>query len=456
VTTVKSYPATSQGRRKNNEDSFSYLEPGNPDQLKGHGCLYVVADGVGGAAKGEQASLYAAEKAVDEYYQSAGEGIAYLPEPLGDLSAILRRINEEIYDFAAERGTRMATTIVAAVTRGEYLYLVNVGDSRAYLIRNNIAEQLTHDHSLVGEMVQHGEMTEAEAMASKIKNRLTRSLGGDPEVTVGTYGPYKMQNGDKILLCSDGLTRYATIQDITAMTAMGTPKEIAERLVKFADDCGGADNTTVILISYQPDDMEDTVVPTAPRMPTVHLLEDKTADPVSADIPARMDKKTLSYLAMAMAALVVIAGVGVTILLGGRSPKPIAPVALILPITTISPSPELPLPTATMTFTPAPTASLPVVNAPVTGEPAESMYVCAIDIQAGDTFDNIVTKYQLSETPPYEYCILDVVTNQCSKPLKIESTGTIFPEWSLIIPGVTAETDCQIYNGKWAPIAPLQ
>jgi protein phosphatase len=212
---------------------------------------------VGGAAKGERASQFAAQKVLFDYYQPS-EPDPDLPdqpvliEPLGYLRAILQRVNEEIYDYAFQNEMRMATTIVAAVVREGFLYVANVGDSRAYLTRDGIAKQINRDHSLVGELVEHGEMTESEAMASSIKNRLTRSLGGDPDVVVDTYEPLRLQNGDTILLCTDGLTRYASKEVIANMTSTGTPEEIAHRCVEFANDSGGADNISAVVIAYQP------------------------------------------------------------------------------------------------------------------------------------------------------------------------------------------------------------
>jgi protein phosphatase len=145
----------------------------------------------------------------------------------------------------------MATTMVAAVVRAGRLLVAHVGDSRAYLIRDSVATQLTRDHSLVGELIANGDMTEAEAQASRIKNKLTRSIGGEAEVHVDVHPSIQLQPGDRILLCSDGLTRYALREDIARLTAEGTPAEIVERLINFANKRGGADNVSAILISHE-------------------------------------------------------------------------------------------------------------------------------------------------------------------------------------------------------------
>ena len=252
--TVQSVRLSDRGRRKNNEDSAAFFEPTDPAELKSSGCLYIIADGVGGAAQGERASQFAAEKLLYDYYQPS------TLEPAERMRDIMTHINNDIFAYATQNNTRMATTIVAAVVRGGYLYIANVGDSRAYLIRDGNVTQINRDHSIVGEMVSMGDMTEEEAMQSKVKNRLTRSLGGDDEVSVETYAPVALKSGDKLLLCSDGLTRYAVRDDLAQMTADGTPEEIAHRLVRFANQKGGADNTSVVVVSYKSEAaMEPTV-----------------------------------------------------------------------------------------------------------------------------------------------------------------------------------------------------
>ena len=235
-------------KRKNNEDYVASFEPTDPKELQASGCLYIVADGVGGASKGERASQYAADKVLYEYYQLTSL------EPADRLRKAISQVNEDIFGYAeqSERVTRMATTMVAAVVRGNTLMVANVGDSRAYLIHSGEATQITRDHSIVGEMMATGEMTEAEAQASKVKNRLTRSVGGEAEVHVQVYDPITLQPGDKVLLCTDGLTRYAMRQQITEMTAQGSPQEIAGKLIQYANKRGGADNVSVIVIAFEP------------------------------------------------------------------------------------------------------------------------------------------------------------------------------------------------------------
>lgn len=302
--TIQSASLSDRGRRANNEDFAAFFEPEDFEELKERGCLYIVADGVGGAAQGERASQFAAQKVLYEYYQPSS---LQPPEHLRD---IMERVNGDIHAYALDNHTRMATTMVAAIVREGMLHVANVGDSRAYLIRGGIVTQINRDHSIVGEMMAHGEMTEAEAMASKIKNRLTRSIGGEPEVTVDIYPPIPLKNGDKILLCSDGLTRYALREDIAKMTAQGANEEIAQRLVHFANESGGADNTSVVFASYQS---------IGESAPTIHIARPQ---PVDLDIlvtqpgesikkPTGKRQRSASIMVIGILSLISIVAAGV-------------------------------------------------------------------------------------------------------------------------------------------------
>jgi PPM family protein phosphatase len=230
-------------KRQNNEDFIASFEPEDADELSTSGCLYIVADGVGGAIKGEKASRYAAQKVLFEYYRH--------PElPVDErLRVSMRQAGNDIFLYAQDNHeSRMATTMVAASIRNDQLTVANVGDSRAYMIRGESIQQITHDHSLVGEMVRDGLMSEAESHNSKVKNLLTRSLGGELDAHIDIFPDISLQPGDRILLCSDGLSRYAQRDDLYAMTHQGAPEEVVKTLVGYANQRGGVDNTSVILI----------------------------------------------------------------------------------------------------------------------------------------------------------------------------------------------------------------
>jgi len=242
---VKTSDRTHPGRKRpSNQDFVTFFEPNTEDDLLNSGRLYIVADGVGGASRGDRASQYAAQRVSYGYYRQ--------PEvEIGErLQHLMRQAGNEIYRFAenSQNFTRMATTMVAAVILGDKLTIANVGDSRAYLIREGNIKQLTRDHSLVGEMIRDGTMTEDEAMRSKIKNRITRSLGGETNVHVDVFRDIPLHEGDKILLCSDGLTSYANRSTILKLTTEGDSGEIGNQLVDFANRMGGKDNISVIFI----------------------------------------------------------------------------------------------------------------------------------------------------------------------------------------------------------------
>ncbi|HEY58283.1 MAG TPA: SpoIIE family protein phosphatase [Anaerolineae bacterium] len=244
---ITAYYRSDTGRkRENNEDAVGGHAPRNAREARQSGWLYVVADGLGGHQFGERASQHAVKTLLEGYCASPDES------PPERLRRLIQQANAEIYQEARrtlEDNQSMATTIVAAAIHQGTLYLAHVGDSRAYLIRGERIYRLTRDHSVVEEMVRSGAMTPEEARTSKLRNRLTRSVGTRPKVEVELSKPIPLQPGDLTLLCSDGLTQYADDEDILA-AAYGEPRDIVERLIDFANARGGSDNVTVAAISY--------------------------------------------------------------------------------------------------------------------------------------------------------------------------------------------------------------
>jgi protein phosphatase len=211
-----------------------------------------------------------------EYYQHPKV------EPGERLRKAMELANREIYNFTKENQNfiRMATTMVAAVVRDNKLTIANVGDSRAYLIRDDDIAQLTRDHSLKGELVASKVMTESEAENSTVKNRLTRSIGGEPEVKVDVYSLIQLQVGDRILLCSDGLTRYAQQEKIKELASKGTPEDVAHRLVQHANRLGGADNISVVLVNIQSKTVQEPLVVQTLQRPQPPSWETMDTEPV--------------------------------------------------------------------------------------------------------------------------------------------------------------------------------
>ena len=143
----------------------------------------------------------------------------------------------------------MATTLVAALVRGHSAWLASVGDSRAYLFHQGELTQRTQDHSWVAEQIRAGRLTEEEAEHSEFRNVITRAVGVADTVEPDKVGPISLPAGSLLLLCSDGLHRVVSDDEIAAVLASGTPQEMAERLIALANEAGGPDNISVAIVA---------------------------------------------------------------------------------------------------------------------------------------------------------------------------------------------------------------
>ncbi len=241
---------TDVGRvRENNEDAYRVVEPID---------LYVVSDGMGGEAHGEIASALAAETIV-EYCQSvlADPKAPFLSAERADLSIRANRLesavnlaNQRIYGSAernpAQRG--MGATVVAAWIDGTKLSIAHVGDSRIYMLRAGELGQLTADHSLVAEQVRQGLITAQQAELSELQNVLTRALGPHEDILIDA-ADHQLQPGDTLLLCSDGVSRMVTEEEIASTLLTSTnAQQAADGLIDLANENGGVDNSTVIVV----------------------------------------------------------------------------------------------------------------------------------------------------------------------------------------------------------------
>lgn len=290
--------------RKNNEDYTTFYIPTDPEELKKNGSLFIVADGVGGAAKGEVASRYAADAVLYEYYNSNDL------KPAERLARAMQKASHEIFLHSQEHGNfmRMATTMVAALVLQNNLIIAHVGDSRLYLMREGKIKQLTRDHSVVAEMVRNGAMTEEEARTSKAKNRLTRSIGGEAEVHVEISGPFPLNLGDRILICSDGLTRYLDGEGLLAAAQKGEVDALAKDLVKYANEHGGADNVSVILLEMVPKAKSRMKKPVQRQVPPEKLGWDEMETQYPTEPPQKPPRKIpLWALVAGLGILLVIA-----------------------------------------------------------------------------------------------------------------------------------------------------
>jgi protein phosphatase len=245
---------TDLGRvRKNNEDCY-LIEPALN--------LYVLSDGMGGEAHGEVASNLAVQTIVAHCQQAEnshatptfGEPQPDVSERTNRLTSAIHLANRKVFETAsANPGHKgMGATIVAAWVEGQRLSIAHVGDSRAYLLRAGSLDQLTADHSLVAEKVRIGILTPQEADASELQSVLTRAVGTNENVGVDS-DEQMLLVGDSLLLCSDGLSRMVTDPEIASTLLTSTSAQnAADRLVDLANEYGGIDNVTVIVLRILP------------------------------------------------------------------------------------------------------------------------------------------------------------------------------------------------------------
>jgi len=237
---LRAAASTDVGRRRQaNEDRYAMA----PDLG-----LYLVADGMGGHRAGQVASEMAAECAIRAVEALQGATVS-LAEKLRHAVACA---NREIHNAAMRepelRG--MGTTLVAVLLSDERLALAHVGDSRAYLVRNGRIRLLTDDHSVVGELLRRQQISEADAREHPHRHVLTRALGVRKS-TVPDLAEMTPQPGDAVLMCSDGLTAHLRDEEMLEhVLAAGDPQTACDVLVEAANERGGIDNITVLIVSY--------------------------------------------------------------------------------------------------------------------------------------------------------------------------------------------------------------
>jgi protein phosphatase len=230
--------------RAENQDAAVFARPSDERALMTHGVIALVADGMGGCNGGEVASALACEKIPRVYFASNG------PAPAA-LRASLQAVNAEIYQTAqAQPSLRgMGTTAVAFAITRSHGWLAYVGDSRLYLIRRGQIYRMSEDHSMVFEMVHKGLITADEARNHADRNVLSRALGSRAQVEVSCWEePFPIQAGDRFLLCSDGLHDLVTDERMLSLAGTGELNVATERMVRAANESGGYDNISVILL----------------------------------------------------------------------------------------------------------------------------------------------------------------------------------------------------------------
>lgn len=232
--------------RTENQDSFGKFPDNNTDLNHSEGQLFIVADGMGGHKGGKEASTIAVEVISREFVNSAYE------ESLALKNAI-EKANETIYRKAGEslEFGSMGTTCSVLLIKGEKAVIGHVGDSRIYKIENDTIEQLTSDHTKVQEMLSQGILTPQEAKNYPSKSVLARALGVDKQVRVDIIENITLRSGQSYILCSDGLAKVSK-EEILSIVSGNNPEESCRLLVDMANERGGKDNVTVIVIKIDP------------------------------------------------------------------------------------------------------------------------------------------------------------------------------------------------------------
>lgn len=221
--------------------------------------LAIVADGMGGHQAGDIASTMAVEL-IQEGLQSVDPDISG-EERQRQLRKVIEIANEKIFEFASQRENYhgMGTTVVTVLAKDDCAVVAHIGDSRAYRIRGNHIEQLTEDHSLVNELVRSGQISREDANHHPRRNVLTRALGTEPAIEVDVQ-EILWQQGDLLLLCSDGLSNLVEKDRLLqTVTGEGELESKVQQLIQEALDAGGDDNITVVLLANVADPASDNV-----------------------------------------------------------------------------------------------------------------------------------------------------------------------------------------------------
>jgi len=265
-------------RRRRNEDSYVLQPP-----------LFAVADGMGGAQAGEIASRLAAG--------ALEEGAS------GRIEELIQEANRRVHQRSIEDpgASGMGTTMTVAVVEADAVQIGHVGDSRAYLVRDGELEQLTQDHSLVGELVRSGKLSPEEAGSHPQRSVITRAVGTDPDVDVDTFA-IEPRVGDVFLICSDGLTDMVDDRKIERLVTekRGDLRGLVDSLIRAANKGGGDDNITVVAFEIAEGDaadgLEDTLV-----APAAGQQEDEEDTLTEADRVPAVDTMVVSTAEIAAA-----------------------------------------------------------------------------------------------------------------------------------------------------------
>ena len=238
---MEAYAITDTGKTRQINQDFVYCSSSPIGILPN---LYVVADGMGGHSAGDYASRFCVEEFIRRIEHDGAETI------ISGIDCALEKTNQALLQKASESPELegMGTTFVAACIQEDTMYVVNIGDSRLYLIDDSI-KQITRDHSLVEEMIQNGDLMRSEARFHPKKNVITRAVGTNNRLELDFF-EVTLQNQDIVLLCSDGLSNMVDDAELYRIVAEGKEDltQTLQELVKKANENGGKDNISAILV----------------------------------------------------------------------------------------------------------------------------------------------------------------------------------------------------------------
>jgi protein phosphatase len=284
--------------RERNEDAYLSVSSAE-GRAQQRGYLFAVADGMGGYGGGQDASTASLQTLYEHFYASTA------PTLQEAMHEAIQAANMHIRRLSMQPGqdTRMGTTLVALALHQTSALIAHVGDSRAYHLRQGVLTQLTADHSLVQEQVQAGQISMEQGRAMPNKNVLTRSIGGKNAVQADYLVVNDLAPHDVFLLCSDGLTNQVLDQEIASIVMQMRPEVAAQALVRLANERGGPDNITALLVRIDKLPIQHATART-PRFPLLSLHSGTTAS-----LSARRSEVWLFLSAGVLLVLLVLLGV---------------------------------------------------------------------------------------------------------------------------------------------------
>lgn len=261
-------------KRERNQDNVTSNVPEEADVLEERGALFVVCDGMGGHAAGEVAAELGVRTIREVYFASQGQDV------ITSIAQAVKAANDAIYTLARSHTeySGMGTTCVTLVILGGRAYIVNIGDSRGYIIRDGQMRQVTQDHSWVAEQVRIGLLTEEQARVHAHRNVITRSLGTQPNITADLFVE-TLKEGDRIMLCSDGLHGYVEEAAIAQEVVTQSSAETAVHdLIDMANANGGPDNISAIVVDVLEAPEVTGPIPLPPN--ATEAIEEGTTQPL--------------------------------------------------------------------------------------------------------------------------------------------------------------------------------